>query len=455
MKLENIFNEVYLKEFYLKYIKTKPNIVGVDKIGKVSYENKLFEYNSMIARKVLAGNYMVSKYRGVLIPKQPNKPPRTLAISTIKDRIVLSLIKDILQDFYYKNAKQELIQSKIDRIKSEIEANKFDTYIKVDIIDFFPSIPHDILLNKLSTEGIDRRLCNIINKAISKEIIFNGYIDDSYKTKKIGVPQGLPISNILAEIYMSEFDTMYLNNKDICYFRYVDDILILCKEEQVEILIENIYSKIESLKLSIHDFETGKSKKGKISDGFIYLGYKYENKSFTVKNDSVLRLEKAIVGIFSKHQRKQFVNPELFVWELNVRITGLIVETKKINEFGELIKKKYGWLFFFSQIDDLSLLYHLDFFVMKLIHRYNLQPKIDINLVKRFVKAYNHIRYKRHETNYIPNYSDYTIDNKKELLKKVFKKDISKKSDNEIESQFEFIIYKLIKDLEEDVQYFS
>lgn len=455
MGLEAFFSNEYLKEFYLRYIKTKPNTIGIDKVGKKSFENKIFEYTEMISRKVLEGNYKISKYRGVLIPKRPDKLPRCLAISTIKDRIVLGIFKDILQEYYYKSAKQELIQSKIDKIKSAVKENNFNAYIKIDIIDFFPSISHDSLLNKLMNDGIDQRLYTIIHRAIRNEIIFNDYVEEKYKTENKGIPQGLPISNILAEIYMNEFDNKYLEKSDISYFRYVDDILILCNEEQIDTLIKDIRSDVETLKLCIHGFDTGKSKIGRIADGFIYLGYKYDGHIFSVKNDSVLRLERTIESIFSKHKKRDFSNIELLIWELNSRITGVIVETRNVDELGQYIKKKYGWIFFYSQIDDVPLLHHLDYLVKKLIYRYKLENRIDLSLVKRFVKSYNHIKYKRHETDYIPNYSKYTIDDKKELLEKIFKRDISKKSDEEIENQFEYIVYQTIKDLEEDVQFFS
>ena len=48
----------------------------------------------------------------------------------------------------------------------------------------------------------------------------------SYQTK--GVPQGLSISNILANIYMAPIDCKYSKKSSYKYYRYVDDILILC-----------------------------------------------------------------------------------------------------------------------------------------------------------------------------------------------------------------------------------
>ena len=60
----------------------------------------------------------------------------------------------------------------------------------------------------------------------------------NYITKK-GVPQGLPISNILAQLYLNDFDSSIVNilDKDTLYLRYVDDLLIISKTDTNEKLV--------------------------------------------------------------------------------------------------------------------------------------------------------------------------------------------------------------------------
>ncbi len=73
----------------------------------------------------------------------------------------------------------------------------------------------------------------LIEQAISTPSVPNNYRKssiDKYKTKK-GIPQGLSISNILADIYVSEDVDEYIkntNNNYLChYFRYVDIQIII------------------------------------------------------------------------------------------------------------------------------------------------------------------------------------------------------------------------------------
>lgn len=88
----------------------------------------------------------------------------------------------------------------------------------------------------------------------------------SYKGKKekgertIGVPEGLSISNTLANIYMQDIDRKYRGFDYISYYRYVDDILILVNEDKIDDVKKNIIDDIEELGLELNE---------KIGDGSI------------------------------------------------------------------------------------------------------------------------------------------------------------------------------------------
>lgn len=70
-----------------------------------------------------------------------------------------------------------------------------------------------------------------------------------------GIPQGLPISAALANIYMLPFDEAIIHELtqkyDVFYRRYSDDIVILCKENQVSLVETFVKEEVEKLKLII------------------------------------------------------------------------------------------------------------------------------------------------------------------------------------------------------------
>jgi len=91
----------------------------------------------------------------------------------------------------------------------------------MDIQNFYPIINHEILLQKLHKLIDNEDALYLVKKAIQQVAIPKGRKNKQNEINGKGVPQGIPISNILAQIYLDDLDTVNLQ-----YFRYVDDVLI-------------------------------------------------------------------------------------------------------------------------------------------------------------------------------------------------------------------------------------
>ena len=87
--------------------------------------------------------------------------------------------------------------------------------------------------------------------------------------RTIGVPEGLPISNTLANIYMHNIDRKYRKIDYISYYRYVDDILILVNEDKFLDIKKDISEDINELGLELNE----KKDEELITESFEYLGY--------------------------------------------------------------------------------------------------------------------------------------------------------------------------------------
>ncbi|WP_242657161.1 RNA-directed DNA polymerase [Enterobacter roggenkampii] len=171
-----------------------------------------------------------------------------------------------------------------------------------------------------------------------------------------GVPQGLAISNILAEISLGKFDNELSSDPNIWFKRYVDDILILTTSGQASIVAENIIRKLESIELKPHPLneENSKSVVGVIGTPFSFLGYQIIGEELLIKRDSILRFESSLAKIFTayrhalsqaKNKRDKEKSIAYCQWKLNLRITGCI--------FGG---KRLGWVSYFSQISSTAQL---------------------------------------------------------------------------------------------------
>ena len=109
-------------------------------------------------------------------------------------------------------------------------------------------------------------------------------------------------------------------------------------------------------------------------------------------------------------------------------------------------------MFFYSQITDLSLLFHLDDVVQKLIRRYKLEGKIKI---KRFVRTYSEMHMALHVTKYIPNLDNLKLEDKKIILSDIYQIDLAEKEECFVEIQFRKIMKKEIRNIEKDIENIS
>lgn len=177
-----------------------------------------------------------------------------------------------------------------------------------------------------------------------------------------GVPQGLSISNILASIYVRNFDDVASKNTSR-YFRYVDDILIFNAGSNKTCVRPLVVDELSKLGLKVSESKTCcKSTK----PAFDYLGYLFEFPKITIKQGSVDKFVRSIAAKFtyfkttseSLARNHKWMTPELynqvFIEELNLRITGAISS-----------KKRYGWVFYFLEMNDLTLLKRLDNVICK------------------------------------------------------------------------------------------
>ncbi|MGB6018295.1 MAG: reverse transcriptase/maturase family protein [Sulfurimonadaceae bacterium] len=435
---KTLFTKISLLEIYSNNISYNV-AVGVDRINKHSFESKLDAEIETINRKTMNNSYDFSFYKEKLISKGRTKYPRVISIPTIRDKVTLRALTNLLTATFQEKVLNELVHTTIHSIKTTIESSTYDSFIKIDIKDFYPSLDHDILLKRIRQKIRKKEIISLIEKAIKQETVSAPKKGLKKYTITKGVPQGLSISNILASIYMMNLDAKYKSKTTFDYYRYVDDILIICNNSDVDEILKSITKDTSKMMLEIHELKQGSEKTdaGLLKDGFYYLGYYYKD-VFTVRDASIHRLENSIVNTFSQYKYAKIKNLNILLWKLNLKITGCKIEGKK-----------YGWLFFFSQIEDIQLLFKLDRFVQQIFVKFGITRNVD---VKSFVRTYHEILKNRSNTRYIPNFDSYTIDDKKDILVRIYGENIKWFDDEKINQKFNRIIYQSVKEMEQDIQ---
>ncbi len=444
----NYFSVKNLEKEYEELKKGKLN-TGISKVSRKSFERDKPFHIKIISEKALSKTYHFTPYKEILIIKDKNSKPRVLSIPTIKDKLTLSILKQVIDKSFHLKGKKQTVEDIVLAVSHIIKSNKYDYYYKLDLSNYFGSINHRILNKKLSSAIHDTIIIKLIKDAITTPTV-NADLrrkDRPEAINKKGVPQGLSISNSLAFIYLLDIDNKYKRFKKFTYFRYVDDILILCNQSDYDGIKNSLESELKNIaKLKINQ---SKRKADYISNSFDFLGYTFlPDGNISVREKNRLKVERSLEEIFNdfKNARDRHIkgNYELLKWKIDLRITGCMMK-----------KKQYGWVKFYRLSTIEKDFYKLDAVIRNLIKRYGLEKKLikgNKYIGKKFSKAYYEISKNNETTKYVPNFNDYTIEQKKNLLTEVCRRKTDKWTDSMIEYEFDKFIFKSISGLEQDLQ---
>ena len=432
------FTPEQLKELYSSKIIYRAT-VGMDRVTPAAFEEQLDQNVELISRKVLTGRYVFTHYREILISKGRDKCPRVISIPTIRDKLALAAFHAVLQDTYSGVIEEPLLHTIVGSIATELSTGKYNSYVKVDITRFYASIDHDILLKKVGRKIRKKEACEFLRRAISTATVPENTKLPEKLANDRGVPEGLSISNILADIYLSELKGILQSRYSIAYFRYVDDILVLCNSGDAETIKNDI---VHILKQQFA-LEANKEKTlcGFLKDGVPYLGYVFYDDRIGVRQAARQRIENSLEELF-RLRRQGAISQGLFEWRLNLKIAGCIYE-----------HKKYGWLFYYSQLTDLKELYHLDWLVDRLFKRFGFEKPANL---MRFIRVYHEITKNVSQSEYLINADRYSLKEKKETINAVYgNKRIISDDEEEVNKLFRKVMFKEIQKLEHDIQNFS
>lgn len=455
MDKEEIFKKENLEELFKEnFIDTRTK--GIDKLNGLGFLKRKNEFFEAAERKIRLDDYTFSPYVEVLKSKGRNKFPRIISIPTIRDRIVLLAIKEYLHELFPDSINKKLPNSYIrDIINYLNKDSKKKYYYKVDITKYYDTINRQLLLEKLSEKGLDNSVLKMIQNAIETPTVPQNTKKSNYPEFKttLGVPQGLSISNILAQIYIEEVDSI-LNKRKYFYTRYVDDILILNDSKISKYRQDNLKKPLENIHLQLNE---NKTKIGIVKDGFTFLSYRIYQNGITIAEKNIQLFIRRIAGKFTwlrnglknKYDRPKWLRDdkerfkEVFLEELNEMITGVISSNKK-----------YGWLFYFAEMNDKSLLFKLDKIIVEFFENINAYGNKAPVSLKKLVRTYHVIRFDKNK-NYIANYDEInTIKKKWDYL--IFRGEVSSDAtytDDEIDKAFDDFKNKIINKLEKDLGY--
>lgn len=305
-------------------VKANKGAAGCDDVSVLDFPAWAREHWPMIKSQLMEGRYQPHAVRRVWIPKA-NGDQRPLGIPCVADRVIQQAIAQVIgpvfegqfSDYSFGFRPGRNAHQAVKRVR-EYFRRGFKTVVDIDLASFFDSVNHDVLMRLVAQRVKDKRVLKLIGRYLRAGVEVEGVKQPT----PLGVPQGGPLSPLLANIVLHELDE-YLESQGRHFARYADDFVICVRStsaaQRVKANVERFLKK--RLKLSInHD----KSR--------VVPSRQLEFLGFSFRGTKIVWSDKALQRF--KHRVRQ----------LTGRSWGVSME----HRYRELRRYVVGWLNYFA-----------------------------------------------------------------------------------------------------------
>jgi len=270
-------------------VRANQGAAGIDGMSVKRFPEFAREHWPAIRQSLMTETYQPAAVRRVEIPK-PDGGRRPLGIPTVTDRVIQQAIAQVLNPIFdplfaetsYGFRPNRSAHDAVKQVRTYIQQG-YRIAVDVDLSKFFDTVNHDVLMHRLARPDSgcrDKRVLRLIGQYLRGGVVINGQVQPT----PTGVPQGGPLSPLLANIVLDDLDKE-LERRGHRFARYADDFIILVKSQRAgERVLRSVGRFLQrKLKLVVN------AKKSRVcpTDQSAFLG-------FTFKGTSIRWTDKAL-----------------------------------------------------------------------------------------------------------------------------------------------------------------
>ena len=277
-------------------VKANRGAAGVDHVTVAMYERRLEANLAELSEQLRTNTYRPQGIRRHWIAKLGSREQRPLGIPTVRDRIVQTALRLVLEPIFerdfaahsYGFRPQRGAKDALRRVNHLLRAG-YVYVVDADLQAYFDSIPLEPLRARVRTKVSDGRVLTLLDAFLSQEI-FEGL---THWTPEAGTPQGAVISPLLANLYLDPLDHL-MAAQGFEMVRYADDLVVLCRTpEEAQRARTELGRWTEAAGLRLHPHKT------RVVDatqpgGFDFLGYHFERGYRWPRPKSLRKLKDAL-----------------------------------------------------------------------------------------------------------------------------------------------------------------
>ncbi|XBH22247.1 group II intron reverse transcriptase/maturase [Jonesiaceae bacterium BS-20] len=222
----------------LKRVERNKGAAGVDGLQTHELRDWLTDHWGSTRVALDAGTYAPLPVRQVMIPK-PDGGQRMLGVPSVVDRLIQQAIAQVLSPVFepgfvpvsygFRPGKSAHDAVKVAQL---VISQGYRWVVEVDLDAFFDRVNHDVLMSRVARKVKDKRVLKLVRRYLEAGIMTQGVRRETAE----GTPQGSPLSPLLSNIILDDFDQEFWSRRHR-FVRYADDLRIFVRSKRAAIRV--------------------------------------------------------------------------------------------------------------------------------------------------------------------------------------------------------------------------